>query len=253
MTTTPPEHKRSTTVIIDDEELARSIVREYIGEHREIEILAECSNGFEAVKAITELKPDLIFLDIQMPKLNGFEVLELIEHPVAVIFTTAYDEYALKAFDVHAVDYLLKPFSQERFDEAIGRAMERAGRSHQIPLRQIVAEAKAKEQPVRRVLVRDGSKVHIIPADKVDYLEAQDDYVCVYSEGKKLLKQMTLSEFEGELDAKQFVRIHRSFILNIDRLAKIELYAKDSRVVILKDGTRLQVSRAGYAKLKEFL
>ncbi len=250
MTGPHSELKRTTCIIIDDEELARGIVREYIAGHRQCEILAECSNGFEAVKAVTELQPDLLFLDIQMPKLNGFEVLELIEHPVAVIFTTAYDEYALKAFDVHAVDYLLKPFSRQRFDEAIGRAMERASRSQHIPLKQIITDAKAKEQPARRILVRDGSKVHIIPAEKVDYLEAQDDYVCVHTEGRRLLKQTTLSEFEGEMDPAQFIRIHRSFILNIERLAKIELYAKDSRVAILKDGARLQVSRSGYAKLK---
>jgi two-component system LytT family response regulator len=240
-------------VIVDDEELARGLVREYLFAYPEIDIVAECANGFEAVKAITELAVDLLFLDIQMPKLNGFEVLELVNMHPAVVFVTAYDEYALKAFEVHAVDYLLKPFSRERFAEALLRAKERIGKRESPDLTKLVADAQPRKNPLDRLLIREGSKVHVIPVEKIDYIEAQDDYFSVKFEGKKLLKQGTLSTLEEELDPKRFIRIHRSYILNIDRLSKIEPYAKDSRVAILNDGTRLQVSRAGYAKLKEML
>ena len=240
-------------IIVDDEELARSIIREYLAGHPEIEILAECSNGFEAVKAITELKPDLAFLDVQMPKLNGFEVLELIESDLVVVFITAYEQYAVKAFEVHAVDYLLKPFSKERFDEALDRAKEKLVR-REIPLHQeIISTARPKGETVERVLVREGSRVFVIAAEKIDYIEAQDDYIAIKSDGKTHLKKQRLSDLQALLDPNRFVRVHRSYILNIDRLARLELYAKDSRMAILKDGTQLQVSRSGYDKLKEML
>jgi two-component system LytT family response regulator len=238
-------------VVVDDEQLARQIVREFLSHHAEIEVVAECANGFEAVKAITELKPDILFLDIQMPKLSGFEVLELIDHDAAVIFTTAYDEFALKAFEVHAADYLLKPFSRERFDEALAQAKKRL--PDPARLASLAEESALRTKPLERILVRDGAKVHIIPVEKIDYIEAQDDYVSIRTEGRSILKQARLAVLEQQLDEKKFIRIHRSFILNIERLAKIEPYAKDSRVAILRDGTRLQVSRAGYARLKEFL
>ncbi len=240
-------------LIIDDEELARKVVREHLVPHSDIEIAAECTNGFEAVKAITELKPDLLFLDIQMPKLSGFEVLELIEQPIAVIFVTAYDQYALKAFEVHAVDYLLKPFSKERFEEALSRAREKLSLRKPFPLAEITANAKPKDSPLERVLIREGSKVHVISVEKIDYIEAQDDYVAIHSDGKSHLKQQRLAKLEELLDGKRFVRIHRSYILNIERLVKIETYAKDSRLAVLKDGTKLQVSRSGYEKLKGLL
>lgn len=240
-------------IIVDDEPLARQIVREFLSRHAEIEIAAECTNGFDAVKATTELKPNILFLDIQMPKLSGFEVLELIEHDVAVVFTTAYDEFALRAFEVHAADYLLKPFSQERFDEAVEEAMKKIGNAEPRQLDAIVEHSRSANAPAERILIRESARVVIIPTEKIDYIEAQDDYAAIKAEGKSHLKQMTLSTLELQLDGKKFVRIHRSFILNIERLAKIELYAKDSRVAILKDGTRLQMSRAGYAKLKKFL
>lgn len=239
-------------VIVDDEELARRLLVEYLGAHPEIEVVAECANGFEAVRAVTELNPDLLLLDIQMPKLNGFEVLDLIEKDLAVIFVTAYDEYALKAFEVHAVDYLLKPFGKDRFAEALGRAMERIGKKENPELSKL-ADVRPRTRPLDRLLIREGSKVHVIPVGKIDYIEAQDDYFSVKTEGRKILKQGTLSALEEDLDPKHFLRIHRSYILNIDRLSKIEPYAKDSRVAILVDGTRLQVSRAGYARLKEML
>ncbi len=240
-------------VIVDDEPLARQIVREFLSHHPEIHIVGECANGFEAVKTITELKPELLFLDIQMPKLNGFEVLELIDHDLAVVFTTAHDEFALKAFEVHAADYLLKPFSQERFDEALEQARRKLGTESTTSLDGIVSRSQAAARPLERILIRDGAKVQIIPVHTIDYIEAQDDYVAIRANGKNHLKQTTLSALEQQLDEHKFVRIHRSFILNLDRLAKIEPYAKDSRVAILKDGNRLQVSRSGYAKLREFL
>lgn len=240
-------------LIIDDEELARSIIREFLSDHPDIQVVAECSNGYEAVKAVTELKPELLFLDVQMPKLNGFEVLELIESDLIVIFITAYEQYAVRAFEVHAVDYLLKPFSRERFDHALARAREKRTRKEFVPRLDILSATKPSNEPAERVLVRDGSRVFVIPTEKIDYIEAQDDYVAIRSEGKSHLKKQRLSDLQAMLSPRKFVRIHRSYILNVDRLARLELYAKDSRMAILKDGTKLQVSRSGYDALKELL
>ncbi len=245
--------KQIRTLIVDDEELARVLVREYLSTHPEFQIIGECANGFEAVKTISEESPDLVLLDIQMPKLNGFEVLEVADPPPAVIFITAYDEYALKAFEVHAIDYLLKPFSKERFDEALRRAEEQLRSKNPRSLQPLLEDVSAKSEPTERVLVRDGSQVTIIPVETIDYIEALDDYVRIIAGGKKHMKRGTLSSLEKQLPKTRFIRAHRSFILNIDRLSKIELYAKDSRVAILKDGTRIQVSREGYGKLKEIL
>jgi two-component system LytT family response regulator len=239
---------RIGTLVIDDEELARRLVRELLRHHADVEILAECANGFEAVKYAAELKPDLLFLDVQMPKLNGFEVLELIGPGVAVIFTTAYDTYAMRAFEVHAVDYLLKPFNQARFDAALERARGRLGEKGPAPA-ELHAEARPPAQPLERLAVRDGTRVHIIPVSRLDYAEAQDDYVCLASGGKKHLKQQTIASLEAFLDPSRFVRIHRSYLVNVERVARIEPYSKDSRVVVLADGTQLPVSRAGYARL----
>jgi two-component system, LytTR family, response regulator len=240
-------------VIVDDEPLARAVVREYAGGDPAIEIVADCGNGFEAVKAVAELKPDLVLLDVQMPKLDGFEVLELLGRDQAVVFITAYDQYALRAFEVHAVDYLLKPYSAERFQEAIERARERIRARTVLPVEAIVREARPKAGPSERVLIRDGANVHVLPVDQIDYVEAQDDYVAFKSAGKQYLKDQTLAAVEATLNPSRFVRIHRSFILNVDRIAKVELYAKDSRMAILRDGTRLPVSRAGYARLSQLL
>jgi len=252
VTASGTQRGRIGAVIVDDEELARNLLREYLGSSREIDILAECANGFEAVKAISEHKPELVFLDVQMPKLDGFEVLELIGRDVAVIFVTAFDQYAMKAFDAHAVDYLLKPFSQERFDKALERARQRLGEKTP-PAPELARAARPPEQHSERIVVKDGARVHIIPVDKLDYAEAQDDYVELHSQGKSFLKQQTISSLEAALDPQQFVRIHRSIIVNLDRVAKIEPYAKDSRVAVLSDGTQLQVSRAGYDRLKTLL
>jgi len=240
-------------IVVDDEPLARAVVREYLGAHPGVEVVAECANGFEAVKAVSELAPDLMFLDVQMPKLSGFEVLELIGRSVPVVFTTAYDKYALSAFDVHAIDYLLKPFSAERFAEALTRARERLAAREALPLEALVADDRAKQAPLERVLIRDGSRVHVLPVDAIDYVEAQDDYVAFHSEGKSYLKDQTLAAVENLLDAARFVRIHRSYLLNIDRIGRVELYAKDSRIAILRDGTKLPVSRAGYTRLAKLL
>src|SRR6185503_5520211 len=242
-------------VIVDDEPLARTVVREFAAEDPEIEIVADCANGFEAVKAVAELKPDLVLLDVQMPKLDGFEVLELLGRQQPVVFITAYDQYALRAFEVHAIDYLLKPFSADRFQEAMARARERL-RAQSVPaidIEDFVRDAKPKSGYAERVLIRDGANEHVLPVDRIDYVEAQDDYVAFKSEGKQYLKDQTLAAVEATLDPARFVRIHRSFILNVDRIAKVELYAKDSRMAILRDGTRLPVSRAGYARLSELL
>jgi len=240
-------------VIVDDEPLARAVVQEFAAADAGIEIVADCANGFEAVKAVAELKPDLVLLDVQMPKLDGFEVLELLGREQPVVFITAYDQYALRAFEVHAVDYLLKPFSAERFQEAMARARERLRAKAPLPVDAIVRDARPRTGPAGRVLIRDGANVHVLPVDKIDYVEAQDDYVAFKSDGKQYLKDQTLAAVEATLDPARFVRIHRSFILNVDRIAKVELYAKDSRMAILRDGTRLPVSRAGYARLSQLL
>jgi two-component system LytT family response regulator len=240
-------------VVADDEELARSLVREYLKDSADVEIVAECANGFQAVKAVTELKPDLLLLDIQMPRLDGFEVLDLVGRETNVIFITAYDQYAIRAFDVHAVDYLLKPFSAERLSEALDRAKKKIARGESTAPSALVTEARAPGSRSDRILIRDASDVHVIPVMKIDYLEAQDDYVCYRAEGKRYLKQQTLADAEALLDAAHFVRIHRSYILNVDRLAKLELYAKDSHAAILRDGTRLPVSRSGYTRLNALI
>ncbi|HUA83100.1 MAG TPA: response regulator [Bryobacteraceae bacterium] len=241
-------------VLVDDEELARQLLREYIEESGGAEVVAECANGFEAVKAIAELKPDLVFLDVQMPKLDGFEVLELLDAPVAVIFVTAYDQYAMRAFDANAVDYLLKPFSADRLHKALEKVRRRLGNPPPaIAAAELSAAARPPEQKLERVVVKDGTKVHIIPIDRLDYVEAQDDYIALHSEKKNYLKQQTISSIEAQLDAKKFVRIHRSYIVNLERIARIEPYTRDSRVAVLNDGTQLPVSRSGHAKLKTLL
>jgi two-component system, LytTR family, response regulator len=241
------------TIIVDDEEPARLLLREYLAHRDDIQLVAECANGFEAVKAITELNPDLAILDIQMPKLSGFEVLELVENPPVVIFATAYDQYAVKAFELHAVDYLLKPFSKERLNEALDHSVKRLKTKKPLPVETIAADAGMKPAILERVLVKAGSKVYVIPANKIDYIEAEDDYVAIKSEGKSHLKQQRMAELEKQLDPARFVRVHRSSIINLERIARIELYAKDSRMAILKDGTKILISRAGYDKLKKML
>ena len=263
---TQPTGTKFRAVIVDDEELARQVLREFLTAHPEIEIAAECANGFEAVKSVAELKPDLVFLDVQMPKLDGFEVLELIGTAAAVIFVTAHDNYAIRAFEVHAVDYLLKPFGCDRFEAALTRAKNRLSSASPAaisptaqPARpapspsELAAAARPPAQYLHRIPVRDGTRVFIIPIAKLDYAEAQDDYIALCSESKKHLKQQTISSLESALDPSRFLRIHRSYIVNLERVARIEPYGKDSHVAVLHNGTQLPVSRAGYARLREFL
>ena len=240
-------------IVVDDEELARALLRELLAAHADVEIVAECGNGFEAVKAVTEKKPDLLLLDVQMPKLDGFDVLELIGTEVPVIFTTAFDQYAIKAFQVHAVDYLLKPFGAERLAEALVRARSRILSREALPAKALVSEARTGRAPLERILIRDKADVHVIPVAKIDYFEAQDDYVSLKVGDRTLLKEQTLAELEQLLDPNRFVRIHRRYLLNVARLAKIEQSVTDSRVAILHDGTELPISRSGYAKLREIL
>jgi two-component system, LytTR family, response regulator len=240
------------TVIVDDEEPARMAIRQGLSDVGGVEIVAECGNGFEAVKAVGELRPDLVMLDVQMPKLDGFEVLELIGREVPVVFVTAYDEYALRAFEVHAVDYLLKPFTHDRLAAALARVRQRQASSAPPP-QVLAAAARPPGVWLERVVIRDGAQVHVVPVDKVDYVEAQDDYVAFHVAGKTLLKDQTLGDLETQLEPRRFVRVHRSFLLNIERLSRVELYAKDSRVAILADGTKLPVSRSGYQRLQQLL
>lgn len=249
---TKSDSKKIGALIVDDEDLARLVLRELTQTHPEIEIVAECANGFEAVKAVSEHKPDLIFLDVQMPKLSGFDVLELLGSDTPVIFVTAYDQYAMRAFEVHAVDYLLKPIGRERFEAALERAKSRIGEKMP-PLPDLAAAARPPKQFVDRLVVRDGTRVTLIPVAKLDYAEAQDDYVALASEGKKHLKQQTIASLEACLDPERFVRIHRSYVVNFERVVRIEPYGKDSRLAILVDGMRLPVSRSGYARLKNLL
>ncbi|HUP65287.1 MAG TPA: response regulator [Thermoanaerobaculia bacterium] len=240
------------TVIVDDEPLARELVREFLSEDEEFEIVAECGNGFDAVKAVSEHNPDVLLLDIQMPKLDGFEVLELLDQSPLVVFITAHDEHAVRAFEVHAVDYLLKPFSVERFREVMRRVRIRLdeGVGRGLP----VARSALRGGPAQRILVRlEEGKIEVIPTVKLDYAEAQDDAIDLVTGGRRLRKQQTLGDLESELDPSRFVRIHRSYLLNLDRLERVEPYAKDSRVAVLRDGTKLPISRAGYARLRELL
>ena len=239
-------------VIIDDESLARSIVKEYLQKHSNLELAQECGDGFEGVKAIQQHKPDLIFLDIQMPKINGFEMLELVDDPPAVIFTTAFDEYAIKAFEAHAVDYLLKPFNQERFDKAIAKWLQQADSSKE-STKVLLETASLSPAQAQRIVIKDGSKIKIIPAHEVFYLEAADDYVKVHTKDGYFLKSKTMGHFEQVLDASQFVRSHRSYIINISQITRIDPYEKDNHVAVLKSGAKVPVSRSGYPKLKSVL
>ena len=240
-------------VIVDDEELARVLLRELLAGHPDIDIVAECGNGFQAVKAVAEQKPDLLLLDVQMPKLDGFDVLELVGNDVPVIFVTAYDQYAIRAFQVHAVDYLLKPFGAERLAEALVRARARIGVREPGPAKALLADAQSKRTPLERILIRDRADVHVVPVGKIDYIEAQDDYVSLKVGDRQLLKEQTLTELEQLLDPARFIRIHRRYLLNVARLARIEQSVTDSRLAVLQDGTELPISRSGYAKLREIL
>ncbi|HET8858893.1 LytR/AlgR family response regulator transcription factor [Marivirga sp.] len=236
------------TIIIDDEPLATSVVQEYLSENKDFEVLAICHDGFEGVKAIQKYQPDLVFLDVQMPKISGFEMLELLEIIPPVIFTTAFDEYALQAFEVHAVDYLLKPFSQERFNKAIKKYLQ-SGLAQNV--RELINNnAVSAQEYLSRIVLKDRNDIKIIPSQDIKYLEANDDYVNILTKEGKYLKNKTLSYFEKHLDPESFVRVHRSYLVKIAEITKIEAYKKDSHILILKSGEQIPVSKTGYPKLK---
>ena len=247
-----PSPARLRVLVVDDEEPARAVLREYLAARPDVEVVGECRNGFEAVKAVAELRPELVFLDVQMPKLDGFEVLELIGHEVAVVFVTAFDEHALRAFEVNAVDYLLKPTAPERLATALERARLRLGSGARLPVQAVLDEVRQRDRPADRVLVRDGPRVHVLAAGALDYAEAQDDYVCLRSGAATFLKQQTMADLERSLDPQRFVRIHRRYLLNVERLARLEVEG-ETRTAVLKDGTRLPISRAGHQRLKALL
>lgn len=237
-------------VVVDDEELARGLVREHLAAHPDVDVVAECANGVEAIAAVAAHAPDLLFLDVQMPRLTGFETLELLDPRPAVVFVTAYDRHAVKAFEVNAVDYLLKPFSKERFDAALAKARARlaAGASRPDPAA-LAAAARPGGAPLSRIAVRDGTRVTLLPVEAVDWVKAEDDYVLIRSRGRNHLKHQTLADLAGRLPAGRFVRVHRSWVVNVARLASLE----DGKTAVMADGERIPVSRAGAARLKELV
>lgn len=236
-------------IIIDDEPLARSIIREYLLAYPDIEVMEECSDGFAGLKAIQQHQPDLIFLDIQMPKINGFEMLELVDEPPMVVFATAFEEYAIKAFEAHAADYLLKPFSKERFDKAMKKILQQ----QQHAALAVAQTALQSQAPANRIVVKDNGKIKIIPLPQIQYLEAADDYVKIVTAEGNFLKKKTMQFFEDSLPAQEFIRIHRSYIVNAQLITRIIPHEKDSQLALLTNGSQLPVSKAGFVKLKEVL
>lgn len=241
------------TIIVEDEKLARDLIKDYLQNHEDFELIGEYEDGFSGLKAINEMKPDLIFLDIQMPKLTGFEMLEVLEHHPAIIFTTAYDQFALKAFEHNALDYLLKPYSKDRFGEAVDKARERVQSGDTESISRLVEHRDEQEDEIHRVVVKSRSRISVIPVDDIIYLEAQDDYVMIYTLQSKHLKQKTMKFFEAHLPVEDFVRIHRSYIVKLSEIAQMQLYEKESYIVILKNGVKLPVSKSGLPKLKKKL
>ena len=239
-------------IIVEDEEPARDLLKRYLSASTNIEIIGEFADGFEAAKAINSLKPDLVLLDIQLPRLTGFEILEIIEHPAAIIFTTAYDEYALKAFERNAVDYLLKPFSRDRFLQALERAMERMA-AKSAPNLETLAENLTPNEPLNRIVVKTGKAIQVVPIEQIEMIEASDDYVSIYTNQERFVKKQTMKYFEERLNPNTFIRTHRSYIVNFTQIASIELYEKDSYIGILRNGNKVKISASGYKELKEKL
>jgi two-component system LytT family response regulator len=243
-----------SALIIDDEPPARTVVRSFLTKYQSIRIIGECSNGFEALKAIQEQHPDLLFLDVQMPKVSGLELLEVLDEIPIVVFSTAYDQYALKAFELSAVDYLLKPYSQSRFDQAMERVMEHLNNGKKTNAQEIIRHhAQESNSILERIVVKTGNKMHVIPTNKIRYIEASEDYVMIYAENARHLKAQTMKFYETHLNPSLFVRIHRSYILNVNFVERLETYDKDTYIAILTEGQRLKISRNGYRKLKETL
>jgi len=245
---------RIRTLIIDDESLARDLLRHYLSKDERVELIGECSNGFEGVLAIQELNPDLVFLDIQMPKITGFEMLELVPNPPIIIFSTAYDQFAIRAFEANAIDYLLKPYPFERVSLALNKAVEKLKIRTSSPEIGNLIETHDQESGIlNRIVVKSGRKIQVIPVESIYYIESQDDFVMIYCKDGHFMKQKTMKFFEQHLDDKQFVRIHRSFLLNLTYISEIQQYEKESWIVLTKQGAKLKVSKAGYANLKEKL
>jgi len=243
-----------SVLIVDDEQPARDIIKHYLQAFTsEVEVVGEAANGFDAMKLIKEKNPQLIFLDVQMPKLTGFEMLELVDSPPIVVFSTAYEEYAIRAFEQNAADYLLKPYSQERFTAALNKALESIKKgSNSKPTADLVNSlAEQQEEKLTRIAVKNRQQIHVIPVDNIRYVEADGDYVTLHTADGKFLKERTMKYFEQHLPTRQFVRIHRSYIVNVDCVAKIELYQKESYMVQLKSGESLKASSSGYKLLKQ--
>ena len=247
--------KKIRTVIIEDETPARDILKHYLKDFDEIEIIAECADGFAGLKTISELKPELVFLDIQMPRLNGFELIEVMTEKPVIIFTTAYDQFAIKAFELNAIDYLLKPFPKERLRGAVNKAVEKIGRGkgEEKPASELMEKLPFPSGSLNRIVVRKGNAINLIPVDQIKYIEAQDDYVMIYHSAGKALKQQTMKFYDDNLPSSDFVRIHRSYLVNVGEIKRIEPYGKDNHVAVLQSGDKLPVSRAGYKHLREEL
>ena len=237
------------TLIVDDEPLAAGLVKEFLSVYPQFEVVAICHDGFEALKAIQLFQPELIFLDIQMPKITGFELLELLENPPSVLFTTAFDQYAVQAFDVKGIDYLVKPFSEARFAQAITRFLSQQKTK-------IVPEAvdyPVSEERNKRIVVRVKNEIKIIQTQEVRYFEAEDDYISIHTQEGKFLKKMTMKQLEESLDPEKFARVHRSFLVNLQEVAGLEPYEKESFLLRLRSGQKIPVSKSGYARLRQVL
>lgn len=247
--------KKIKTVIIDDETPAREIIKHYLKEVDSVEVIAECADGFSGLKTISAMKPDLVFLDIQMPRLTGIELVEVLTEKPEIIFTTAYDQFAIRAFELNAVDYLMKPYQKRRFLEAVKKAIDKieAGKGNKEPASQLLAKMPEPVTTVNRIVVRKGNAINLIPIEQIKYVEAQDDYVMIFHSAGKALKQQTMKFYEDNLPKADFVRIHRSYIVKIEEIKGIEPYGKDNHIAILHSGDKLPVSRTGYKNLKEEL
>jgi two-component system LytT family response regulator len=236
-------------IITDDEEHNRAILKQTLSEFPEIEIVSICKDGFETVASVQQSKPDLLFLDINMPRLSGFDVLELLgNNAPPVVFVTAYDEHALRAFETSAIDYVLKPITKERLQKAIDKYTKTRGQTatDYIPF---IDTQRTQSAPIARILIKDGSEIFIVPVNEITYLKAEDDYVSIVTERKLYLKQDRLSFLESILDKSIFCRIHRSYILNINFLLKLENLGKESYKAILKTGASIPVSSTGFREL----
>lgn len=241
-------------IVVDDEDLARDSLKLSLNKFIHISIVDECVNGFEAIKSVKEHKPDVLFLDIQMPKINGFDVVELLaEDAPNIIFVTAFDEYAIKAFDANALDYLMKPVNHERLKIAIERLEEKIVARVKPEYQDVLQNLAQNNLPLQRILIKENTKVHVIPVDEVSHIEAQDDYVLIHTKDKSYIKNDRISKLEVQLDPQIFLRLHRSFLVNIDFINRIESYSKDSKLVKLRNGIEVPVSRSGYDKLKQSL